>query len=88
MCEAAPSWGMDTNLYALEQLVTDRLAHARAEAGRCALVARHGGREARTRPSRVATVRRWLGLVLIDLGRALVEGPGETVSPQAGSRGG
>ena len=79
---------MDTNLYALEQLVRDRLARARAEGDRRALMNRHGGRVGPTRPSRVATGRRWLGLVLIDLGRALVESPGETVSPQAGSRGG
>jgi len=76
---------MDTNLYALEQIVADRLAHARADA---ALRARAGqGRRAPVpTASRLAAARRWVGLVLIDLGRALADGGPDAVPTHARPR--
>jgi len=57
--------GMDINTYALEILVQDRLARARAEAAVQALLGKGG-----PRPPRVP-VRVSLGLALIGLGRRL-----------------
>jgi hypothetical protein len=55
--------GMDINTYALEILVEDRLARARAEAAVQALLGKGGARPPRV-PVRVS-----LGLALISLGR-------------------
>jgi len=80
---------MDTNLYALEQLVADRLAHARGAAARRGVACPSPPRPERRRRGPARAARTWLGLVLIELGRVLAaEGPAEPLHPHARARDG
>lgn len=80
---------MDTNLYALEQLVADRLARARAEAAQRGLASCARRRDERSRRRTPAgALRARLGVALIALGRVLVGDRGDAVGTRAGSRGG
>ena len=78
---------MDTNLYALERIVADRLAQARTDAAHRG-VAGPARRAPVARASCLAAARRWLGLVLIELGRTLADGGPDAVPTHARPRGG